>query len=129
MSEKDTDGLEGMPRTGESPAESSDRFVTFLSTALISVGWLAGAAVAGLGVYCAVVVHGGDVAKLPELLDEWRPLFRDSPTGSALKLLVGGLLLSLVPVLVIAGMGHLLRVFVGVDRGLRQLRKVLEERS
>jgi len=59
MNDDDTDGLEGLPRRAESPAESSDRFVAFLSTALISVGWLAGAAVAGLGVYCAVVVHGG----------------------------------------------------------------------
>jgi hypothetical protein len=129
MKDDDTGGLEGLPRPSESPAESSDRFVTHLATVLVTVGWLGGAATAGFAVYAAVLVYGGDLQSLPDLFDEWRPGFRDRPTFSALKVLVGGLLLSLVPVLVITGMGHLLRVFVGVDRGLRRVLARLEERE
>ncbi len=48
--------MEGLPRPAESPAEASDRFVTFMASVLIAVGWLGGAAVAAFGVYCAVII-------------------------------------------------------------------------
>jgi hypothetical protein len=130
MTEGEESSIEGLPRPVPQAAESTPRHLRRIAALLIGLGWIAGLGVAALSVYCAVVVLGGEPERIPRpLLDEWLPAFRDRPTFSGLLVGVVGLLVSLVPVLVVAGMGHLLRLFLSLEESARRILRKLEERA
>jgi hypothetical protein len=126
----DASSLETLPRGTPSREEGTARFVGYLSTLLIALGWLAGLGLLYLTAVSGVVVLRSEPQRIPlGLLDEFWPVFRDHPTVYGLAVVVGGLLLSLVTVLVVAGLGHVLRLFVSLERGLRGALRRLEERA
>jgi hypothetical protein len=130
MTDDDVSGGDGLPRPVCTTREASARFVNHVSSLLIGLGWLSGAAVAVLALVSAHFIHQGAPQDIPfGLMEDRWPAFRDRATFSAVLVAAGGLVLALVPVIVVAGAGHLLRLFVGLDRGVRELLDRLGERS
>lgn len=104
------------------------RFVGHVSTVLIVAGWLGGLAVSVLVVISAYHIFREQPELIPGgLMDEWWPKFRDRPTFSALAVGIGGLATALVPVMIIGGMGYLLRLLVRLEQGVGRLLDRLEE--
>ena len=131
MSEEEVDRrLETLPAPAAGREDAPGRGLARLAGLLVALGWLSGAAVAILALLSAWFIHDGRPQDIPlGLFDDLVPRFRDRPSVYAIVVAGGGLLLSLVPVIVVAGMGHFLRVLVSLERGVRRLVDRLEERE
>jgi hypothetical protein len=129
MTDEELKSGEGLPQPVCTAPEASARFVRHVSSLLIGLGWLSGAVVAGLALVSAYFIHQGTPQDIYfGLLEDRWPAFRDNATNSAILVAVGGLILALVPVIVIAGAGHMLRLFASLDRGVRVLIERLGDR-
>jgi len=94
----------------------------FLSRSLVVFGNASGLATAAFSVYVMVVVLRGEPGQIPfGLFEDLRPRFMSSPTTSGILIGGIGLAFSFVPYFVFGGMGHVLRLFMSLDDGLRDL--------